>query len=595
MSRIGRIEPSGKAIAQTRRGAAVSDDGTGQTAPFQRLAALKGALGGGEGAGGDAGKEVTAITAELLDADACCLMVVRDDALVLQALALDQRLASVQSAMIAELRLVGMSARRDGSGVAVPCQSVPGRVAIATCLPDNSAILLALLPGDAKQIARARGILELAVITVAAAEGQRANNLISGYERLLGHLAQGAEERNMAKRLRLLFDASRAFVTDRNGVAEQMSPVSEFSKTSPAGVAIRDLVRRRNAADAPIVETRADLGEGSLPDLLGADRVVALALADDATDRRSFALLIDPSGPFRTVDGDGWKVLEGALQSAPVSRPARGKARLGSARRFLPWVVAIAAVVGVMFIPVPDRIRASATLEPEGLRFVTAGFAAILKSADAAPGDTVVEGQVLGSLEGEALSLARNAALARASDAARLRDAAIRDKRVTDAELMRLEQAAAEAELDLLDWRLTQLQLRAPISGVVLSNAFERSEGAPVREGDVILEIAPLDKLRVRVDVPVVDLARLPEDATGTLFVDGSEAAGEIEITALEPAMRAVVRDGQTVLPLEATITNPDGALKPGQRGIAILPSGQAMIGEILFRRAWIKLMRWWR
>ncbi|MEM1314437.1 MAG: HlyD family efflux transporter periplasmic adaptor subunit, partial [Pseudomonadota bacterium] len=260
-------------------------------------------------------------------------------------------------------------------------------------------------------------------------------------------------------------------------------------------------------------------------------------------------------------------------------------------RRLAP-AAAAALLVGAMFLPWPDRIRAEAVLEPESRRFVSAGFSAVIETLAAEPGDLVRAGDVIAALDGEALRLERDAAAARRDEALRRRDAALRDGRVTEAELSRLAAEAADAETDLLDWRLARLVLRAPIDGIVLASAFEDADGAPVREGDVIAEVAPLERLEVRVFAPLLDLERLGEAGDGRLHLDGVSGA-PIALGPLEPGPRAEAHDGAAALPLTTVIANPDGALRPGQRGVAILPTGDSTLGAVLFRRAWAAARRW--
>jgi len=70
-------------------------------------------------------------------------------------------------------------------------------------------------------------------------------------------------------------------------------------------------------------------------------------------------------------------------------------------------------------------------------------------------------------------------------------------------------------------------------------------------------------------------------------------AGAPLRLEDLRPAPRAEARDGAVALPLTAEIDNPDSLLRPGQRGVAVLPVGRARLGEVLFRRAWGALHRW--
>ena len=71
------------------------------------------------------------------------------------------------------------------------------------------------------------------------------------------------------------------------------------------------------------------------------------------------------------------------------------------------------------------------------------------------------------------------------------------------ADAVRLESqlAQADAQIHLADEQLARTRLTAPFDGLLVSGDMSQSIGAPVRRGDVLFELAPLDGYRVDLEV----------------------------------------------------------------------------------------------
>ena len=570
MTRISRIERA------PGEGPPVARD----VAEYQRLREIGAQFVAAEVPREQTEREFITVLAGLLDAEACALAVKRDGKLVLRDMVLDQLLADRRAVLSSELRLVAASTLRDQRSIAEPCESIAGRIVLAAPSTSGAYVVLAVVRGNSAKLAGYRATLELASLVLNVGQKSDAQNLEAAADAVLG--LKPAEL--SATSLRSMFGATTVVISGRRGRVADISPSSALNKDSPAGRLISQALSKPSA-DAPQAEA---------PEIAAALKAPAVRIL--GTDRPSFRIIVvSPGGVFEHLSSEHWTAIARML---PLSRKqasaGASKSQISIFKR-LPALLTIIALLGVMAVPIEDRIRADAFLEPDGKRYVTAQFSAILAETIARPGDNVAAGDLLGRLEGEALQLARTAANARADDAARRRDTALRAKEIAAAELSRLDERSAVAERDLLDWRLERLDLRTPIDGVVLASNLEDSAGAPVREGDLIFEISPLDQLRVRIEIPVVDLARLPEDPAAVLVLDGKDSDIEIELGSLSPQPRATVAEGETVLPHNATILNEDGELRPGQKGLVIVPTGTARIGEILFRRAWIRMSRWLR
>lgn len=203
-------------------------------------------------------------------------------------------------------------------------------------------------------------------------------------------------------------------------------------------------------------------------------------------------------------------------------------------RRSLAWAVGprhtwvkAGVLVGAMLIvlacviPGPDRVAAPFRVEEVQRRVVAAPFDGYIANSLVEPGERVVKGQVLASLHVEDLKL--RLARTRAEEVASVKEAekALRDGKVADEKIARARAAQSRAEADLLAYQIEQGTLRAPMDGVILTGELRKRLDAPVRTGEVLLELAPLDQLVAEV--------RVGEDRIGDLRV-GQE--GLIAVTA---------------------------------------------------------------
>ncbi len=545
-----------------------------------------------DGPRGEGAAPALAAIAELLDADAAAIVVEREEALSVRDLTLDAKHRDNRTKLAAELRFAASEALRGAGTYEEMSTALPGGVIIASAFGQGGGAVAILLRNGAG-LSLARSAIELAAAALQPAAANETAQFTAALLALLDRFddAAPADPVHLAELMASAFGASHAFVGRGDGTIRAIFPSGAVRTDSAAGAAIRDLLTRSGSADGPILERNGNPRDG-LASQMKANSAVALRVGARRKGDPFICLLVDPGPAFRRLDRQGWGVVQILLDST-LAAPLRGRAK--PKRRWTSRLGALAATalaLGVMFAPIPDRIRAEAELEPEGRRFVTATFNAVLLHSEIAPGDTVRRGQPIAELEGEELVLSHSAAVARAEEAFRRRDAAVRTKAVIEAELARLEGEAAAAERDLLSWQIAQLQLHAPVDGIVLESPFEHSDGAPIREGDVIAEIAPVDRLRVRVDVPIEDLHRLDDATEGALHVDGVPG-DPIALRDFARPARAETIDGHTVIPLRTTIDNPGLALRPGQKGVVLLPTGRAPIGEILFRNAWNAFHRW--
>lgn len=149
------------------------------------------------------------------------------------------------------------------------------------------------------------------------------------------------------------------------------------------------------------------------------------------------------------------------------------------------------------------KIEASFVIEATQQQVIPMPFDGFLKSANVEPGDRVEAGKtVLATLDTATLMLERSAAEAEMVGYLKEADLARDQRKPTEAEVARFKAEQARAKMAVLDHKIRQATIVAPIDGVILQGDLKKRIGSPLQAGDVLFEIAPLDTLRAKLSVP---------------------------------------------------------------------------------------------
>ncbi len=162
-------------------------------------------------------------------------------------------------------------------------------------------------------------------------------------------------------------------------------------------------------------------------------------------------------------------------------------------RRWLVGAVVLLCVA-VPLCPWPHRVREKCTVEPTVRRFLVAPYDGILQSSFARPGDLVRAGQALARMDDRELRWELSSTIAERGRAAKQRDVAMADNDTSETQLAALEMERLDLKIELLKHRERTLEITSPIEGVVLRGDLDDAEGAPVKTGQSLFEVAPLEQ-----------------------------------------------------------------------------------------------------
>jgi len=214
------------------------------------------------------------------------------------------------------------------------------------------------------------------------------------------------------------------------------------------------------------------------------------------------------------------------------------------------------------------RVDADTVLEASVQRVIAAPFDGYVAESARRAGDRVANGELLARLDDRELRLDRlRWERERARALKQMQQGRAAGDRV-QTELSRAQVDQTEAQIALLNEHLGRAELRAPFAGLVLEGDLSQSLGAPVRRGETLFQIAPLDDYRVILQVDERDVADVAAAQRGALQLNSLPGERfEFEVVEVTPVASTV--EGRNSFRVEGRLEKGSPRLRPGMEGIA--------------------------
>lgn len=339
---------------------------------------------------------------------------------------------------------------------------------------------------------------------------------------------------------------------------------------------------------------------GRLVGILNARSGVCLPLTDAAGRLRGACLLVWAEKPdsriFNSrVMGTAAEMLAGGL-AALVHRVGRrwkpaGVGRAGGKKGGTFFAVLLAAILaGIALVPVTYRVKAACSVTPVVTRVISAPFDGILQAVLQKPGTVVKKGESLARMDGRVIDLELRTLSAELQKARKMRDVHLAAGNTAAAQIAVLESERLEQKIKLQQRRRQQLDIVSPIDGIVLTGRLENVEGSPVRKGQLLFEVSPLQNMLVEVAISQEDISYVqPGMPVRVVFDAYPHRSWKSVLQAVLP--RSEVREGRSVFVGQMTFANPEGRLRPGMRGRAAIATRPRSLAWIYFHRPWYALL----
>lgn len=191
-----------------------------------------------------------------------------------------------------------------------------------------------------------------------------------------------------------------------------------------------------------------------------------------------------------------WFILPiGAFVHWLASSPALAEHRLRGIG--VSAVLVALGVTAIGIVPMPDWRRGYGIVESEGRSGVFVGTDGFVREAHVRPGDVVKAGDPIVTLESEDLLAQRREVLAVINELEVQERAAMREGQPAAAQAARDRADVYRQTLAELNRRISELVVRAPHDGVVVSADPTRIVGAYVRRGDAVCEVVDTKRVRI--------------------------------------------------------------------------------------------------
>ncbi len=251
-----------------------------------------------------------------------------------------------------------------------------------------------------------------------------------------------------------------------------------------------------------------------------------------------------------------------------------------------------AFLFAIMLVPWPYTVKSDCQLEPVERRFVAAPFDAVVDRSLVQIGEVVEANQLLARLDGRQLRIELSALQASLQSEQKKHDAALAGRDIANSQIALLEVKRLKSEIQLIEQKLKNLEIRSPIDGIIVSGDLEKVEGAPIEIGQNLFEIGPLDQMLVEVEIDESEIRYVkPGQQVHVLFDAFPFKKFTGEIIRIHP--RAEIRDDKSVFIANVEIANNDEMLRPGMKGRCRIQSNWQPLGWNLFHRSYESVRGW--
>ncbi len=350
----------------------------------------------------------------------------------------------------------------------------------------------------------------------------------------------------------------------------------------------------------------------SLAQDLNAERVALVPIPDAQGITQAVLLLA-----FGPGDAPGLNTLQLALelmqprltdlraQSLSLQRRTRLRLQSGAERLFGPehpllklsGVLLMLLVLYLAFGSWHYRVDASAQLNTDATRLISAQFDGRIDQVHATAGDLVKQGSLLVTLDTRDLTQQRNELSAEISKTSTEVNKFRAEGLLAETEIAqaRLDQALAKAER--VDSYLTQASSTAPFEGVIVEGEKKDLLGAPVKKGDRIFRIAKVEGLYITLMVSEKDMRHIQPQASGEVALLSHPSHNiPIRVSSVIPVAQVKGQEGNQFMIKAELLEAPQPWWRPGMTGLARIDVGDKNVAWVLSHRVVdrLRLLLWW-
>ena len=364
-------------------------------------------------------------------------------------------------------------------------------------------------------------------------------------------------------------------------------------------------------ADNPVLDTQ---GMADFAQQAGAERVVCLPIQDSQGTTHLILLLAFSADSAPTPD---LSHLQMSLELVQPRLSDLWLRSLGPDRRLLHrlhkvsenvfgpehgiWKLAgVILVVLLLYAALGNwnyRVDASAQLNTEATRLVSAQFDGRIDQVYATAGELVKEGALLVSLDTRELDQQKSELTAEIRKAETETDKNRADGRLAETEIAQARLEQSLAKLKRVDYYLQQAESKAPFEGVIVEGEKKDLMGAPVKKGDKIFRLAKIEGLYMTLMVTERQMRFIKPGASGEVaLLSHPDHNIPIRVNSVIPVAQVKGQEGNQFMITAELLQEPQAWWRPGMTGLARIDVGDKNIAWILSHHAIdnIRMIFWW-
>lgn len=333
------------------------------------------------------------------------------------------------------------------------------------------------------------------------------------------------------------------------------------------------------------------------------DTIIAFPLSSVDSIKRTLAVLVNikPSQQSTVIQvlhwGEKWLglLLVSPQPEVAETAPPQPKKSLGkfwTHRASLMGLGALLIACVMTFATGTYRVTASANLEGKIQRAIVAPFDGYIAAVHARAGEAVSAGDVIAELDTEELLLQRQRYAAEKDEYDHKYRKALSTRDKTQVHISKSRMSQAQAQLNLLEKKIQRSALVSTLDGIIISGDLSRSLGAPVKSGDLLFEVAPLEEYRLVILVDEKQVVDVTEGLNGVLSL--KSLPGEKLSFVVHNVSPVFAQDDEGIAyRVEARFGLARAGLRPGMEGVAKIEIGQRRLVWIYFHEI-VDLIRLW-
>jgi RND family efflux transporter MFP subunit len=280
----------------------------------------------------------------------------------------------------------------------------------------------------------------------------------------------------------------------------------------------------------------------------------------------------------------------------PIIQKKRQFMAMEKRRKGATLALAAAAVLFLVFVPLPMRVAGEAAVAAQTSSDVQAEVDGVVRNIYVREGDHVAKGTVLADMNDWDYRAALAAVQAKRETALAAMNRALAANDGTEAGIQRVQADYWAAETTRARERLERTKLRSPIDGVVATPHIETLTGVKLDAGHRFATVVNTSHATVDVAVDETDVPLLQPGETAAVKLDAFPTrrfVGQVDI--VSPMSKA--QDDKRVYFARVDIPNEQGLIRPGMTGLSKVSIGWKPAGYVMFRGfgmwLWAKLWGW--